>query len=200
MGIVSQAADTYYTYKFIRLLTTDWTDLEAYEYGIIDENGKVLRKSRTLTTSEEKDAYTLFHRLVFSIKRLLEKFPGGRTVVGRYAAALFLIKEMTGMSDDQLGAALDMIGIDPREMELTENTAPEPWFMLEDNTIAPGVYTLVNEIASPVTGEDIGKISDQVVIDENTTPVGSVLGSDIYQVRHKNSHQTIYITRNDITR
>ena len=200
MGIVSQAADTYYTYKFIRLLTTDWTDLKAYEYGIIDENGKVLRKSRTLKTSEEKDAYTLFHRLVFSIKRLLEKFPGGKTVVGRYAAALFLIKETTGMSDEQIGRVFDMIGIDVDELTLSESVTEQPWFMLDESVIAPGVYTLTNEISSPLTGEPIGIPNTQVVVDENTRPIGSVFGTHVYSVRHKDTHQELYITPRDIKR
>src|SRR6056297_2661834 len=120
MGIVSQAADTYYAYRFVKSLSTPWEEMDAYEFGIIDENGKVLRKARTLRTSEEKDAYTIFHRLVFGIKRILQKLPGGRTVAASYAAALFLIKEETGMSDEQIGAIFDKIGIDVDEMELTE--------------------------------------------------------------------------------
>ena len=200
MGIVSRAADTYYTYKFIRLLTTDWEDLEAYEYGIVDKNGKVLRKSRELSSSDEKSAYTLFHRLVFSIKRLLEKFPGGKTIVGRYAAALFLIKETTGMSDEQIGYVLDKIGIDRDELQLSEALEEKPWFMLQDSVIAPGVYTLVNEISSPLTGEPIAETNTRVVVDENAAPVGSILGADIYSVRHKETHQQIYITSRDIKR
>ena len=200
MGIVSRAADTYYTYKFIRLLTTDWEDLEAYEYGIVDENGKVLRKSRELSDRDEKSAYTLFHRLVFSIKRLLEKFPGGKTVVGRYAAALFLIKETTGMSDEQIGYVLDKIGISRDELQLSEAVEERPWFMLDNSVISPGVYTLVNEISSPSTGEPIAETNTHVVVDENTTPVGSIFGADIYSVRHKETHQQIYITSRDIKR
>lgn len=200
MGIVSRAADTYYTYKFIRLLTTDWEDLDAYEYGIIDENGKVLRKSRELSSSEEKSAYTLFHRLVFSIKRLLEKVPGGNTVLGRYGAALFLLKETTGMSDEQIGYVLDKVGIDRDELQLSEALEEKPWFMLNESIIAPGVYTLDNEISSPLTGEPIAEVNTQVVVDENAAPVGSVLGSDIYSARHKKTHQQIYITSRDIKR
>ena len=200
MGIVSRAADTYYTYKFIRLLTTDWKDLEAYEYGIVDENGKVLRKSRELSDRDEKSAYTLFHRLVFSIKRLLEKFPGGKTVVGRYAAALFLIKETTGMSDEQIGHVLDKIGVDRDELQLSEALEEKPWFMLDNSVISPGVYTLVNEISSPLTGEPIAETNTRVVVDENTAPVGSIFGADIYSVRHKETHQQIYITSRDIKR
>ena len=69
MGIISRAADTYYTYRLVRTLATSWEDQEAYRLGIIDENGKVLRKSSTLKTQDEKSAYTLFHRLSFIMAR-----------------------------------------------------------------------------------------------------------------------------------
>lgn len=200
MGIVSRAADTYYTYKFLRLLTTDWEDLEAYELGIIDENGEVLKKSRELKTSDEKSAYTLFHRLVFSVKRLLEKFPGGKTVVGRYTAALFLIKEYTGMSDEQLGAVLDKVGIDINELQLSESLENPPWFLINENEIAPGIYRLNTEVVSPSTGEIIGRPSHRVIVDENTLPIGSVLDTNIYRVRHADTHQDLYVTSRDIYR
>jgi len=200
MGLVSRAADTYYTYRFLRLLTTKWEDLDAYELGIIDENGNVLKKSRELRSSDEKSAYTLFHRLVFSVKRLLEKFPGGKTVVGRYGAALFLIKEYTGMSDEQLGAVLDKIGVDINELQLSESLENPPWFLLNDDQIAPGTYTLNTEAVSPVTGETIGLPSHRVIVDENTRPIGTVLETNIYCVRHADTHQEIYITSRDIHR
>lgn len=200
MGIVSQAADTYYAYRFVKILTTPWEETDAYELGIIDENGKVLRKSRTLRTSEEKDAYTIFHRLVFGIKRILEKLPGGRSVVASYAAALYLIKEYTGMDDDQIGRVFDMIGIDANELQLSEDLEERPWFLQESNAIAPGTYELRNEIMSPVTGEVIGYPLQRVIVDENTVPVGSALNTDVYRVRHADTHQEIYISARDIQR
>ena len=39
MALVSRAADLYYTYRFIKVLTTPWKETEAYELGLIDENG-----------------------------------------------------------------------------------------------------------------------------------------------------------------
>ena len=64
---VSRAADLFYTFKFLRTITKKWVDMEAHALGIIDENGKVLRKAKTLKTPEEKAAYTTFHRLVFNL-------------------------------------------------------------------------------------------------------------------------------------
>lgn len=200
MGVLSRAADTYYTYRFLKILTTDWEDMEAYKLGIIDEKGEPLKKSRELRSNDEKSAYTLFHRLVFSIRRLLEKFPGGRTVVGRYAAALFLIKETTGMSDEQIGRVLDKAGFDVSEMQLDESVSNAPWFMQESKQIAPGTYVLKNQITSPTTGELIGHPHQKIIVDENTVPIGSVMDCDIYSVRHVDTHQNIYISARDITR
>jgi len=200
MGIVSQAADTYYAYRFVKILSTDWKDMDAYEFGIIDENGKVLRKSRTLRTSEEKSAYTIFHRLVFGIKRILEKLPGGRTAAASYAAALYLIKEHTGMSDEQLGAVFDKVGIDLDEIELTESVNEQPWFIQENDQIAPGTYELNTEALSPTTGEVIGHPHQRVIVDENAAPIGSVRNTNIYRVRHADTHHNVYITARDIQR
>ena len=61
MAIIQRAVDVYYTFRFLRQLVTPWNETKAYKLGLIDENGKVLRKA---VTPEEKDAYTLFFRLV----------------------------------------------------------------------------------------------------------------------------------------
>ena len=55
MGIISRAADLYYTYKFLKTLVTDWEDMEAYKLGVIDDNGKFLLKGKQLT-SDQKDS------------------------------------------------------------------------------------------------------------------------------------------------
>lgn len=200
MSAVSRIADTFYAYRFVKLLSTPWEETDAYKFGIIDDDGKVLRKSRTLKTSEEKAAYTIFHRLVFGIKRILQKLPGGRSVAGSYAAALFLIKEETGMTDDQIEKVLSMIGLDVDEMQLTEALEEQPWFLQEDASIAPGTYELNNTILSPKTGEEIAYPHSRVIVDENTRPVGTALNTNIYRVRHLDTHQEIYVTAKDIQR
>ena len=91
--MASRAFDTFVTYRIISTLVTPWKEQAAFEHGIIDEKGKLLRKSNTLKTSDEKKAYTLFHRLVFNLKRLIQKLPGGKSRLASYAAGLFLIKE-----------------------------------------------------------------------------------------------------------
>ena len=80
---MSGLVDTYITYRIITTLTKPWKEQDAYEFGIIDDKGKVLRKSRELRTSKEKKSYSI-----------LEKIPGGKSKIGSYAiAALVFLKE-----------------------------------------------------------------------------------------------------------
>ena len=91
--MANRAVDLIITYRVIKLLITPFNRQEAYKYGIIDDKGKVLKKFRTLQKPEEKKAYTLLHRFVFNLKRILQKVGlGGR--LGSFAVALgLLIKE-----------------------------------------------------------------------------------------------------------
>ena len=91
--IEGTAIDLFVAYRFLRILTTPWEDQDAYKLGIIDKDGKLLRKKNTLKTTEEKQSFTLLHRLVFNLKRILHKVPGVRTKIGTYATALFLLKQ-----------------------------------------------------------------------------------------------------------
>lgn len=93
--------DTYYSYRFIKLLTTPWKDTKAYKLGIIDAKGTLLKPKSSLKTTAEKDAYTFFHTLVYNIKKLIAKMPGGNSRLATYSSALFLLKEMNeaGMLD-----------------------------------------------------------------------------------------------------
>ena len=87
------AVDAFIAYKFIKLMTTPFTETEAYKLGIIDEKGKVLKKRAKLNTPQEKSAYTILDTLVWNIKRIIEKVPAGKTRLGSFAAALYLLKE-----------------------------------------------------------------------------------------------------------
>ena len=91
IGQASRGADLYFVFRFLRLLTMKYESTDAYKFGIIDKKGKALKKSGDLESTKEKASYTMMHRMVFKIRRLMEKVPGGRFV--NYAAALFLLKE-----------------------------------------------------------------------------------------------------------
>ncbi len=89
---MSRIVDNLVAYKILSMLVTNFEDTKAYKLNIIDKNGKNLKKASTLKTSEEKDAYTYLTRLVFNMKKIINKI-GGENKLKSLVAALFLVKE-----------------------------------------------------------------------------------------------------------
>ena len=93
MGILAGIGNIYFVYQFLKKLVTPFEKTKAFELGIIDEKGKILKRRRDLETDDEKDAYNLSDTLIWNIKKLMGKIPGGKSRIASYAAALYLIKE-----------------------------------------------------------------------------------------------------------
>jgi len=93
--------DLFLVYQFIRKLVKPFKDWDAYELGIIDDEGKVLKKRKELTRGDERKAFGLFDLMILNLKKLLAKIPGGQTKLATYAAALWLIREFKE-SDENL--------------------------------------------------------------------------------------------------
>jgi len=196
MGIISRTGDLFYAFRFLKLLVTPFEKTKAFELGIIDKEGKTLKKGAARGTPEEKSAYTVFHRLVFNLKRLIGKAPGGKSLVARYGAALFLIKEHTGMSDGKILRSLEKALDVTIEDELNENY----WYQDQESRLMPGNYVLTEDMASPITGEIIAKVNERVIVDDFKTPVGCVSNINIYKVLHSKTKQEIYVSNRDIKR
>ena len=91
--MASRGKDFLITYRVVKLMVTPFEKQEAYKFGIIDDKGKVLRKYKTLKLEKERRSYTLLHRFVFNLKRILQKVGLGSRL-GSFAVALALmIKE-----------------------------------------------------------------------------------------------------------
>jgi len=102
---MSTIVDLFLVYQFITRLVTPFNQWEAYRLGIINDQGKVLRKRATLTTSEEKKAWGYFDILAANLKKLLAKFPGGDSKLVSFAAAGLLLKEqekLNSMSEEEI--------------------------------------------------------------------------------------------------
>jgi len=94
---MSRAIDLIITYRVVKLLVTPFEKQPAFKAGIIDKDGKVLRKFKTIKGSERKH-YTMLHRFVFNLKRILKKVGLGSRL-GSFAVALaLLIKEDKSMA------------------------------------------------------------------------------------------------------
>ena len=90
---MSRPVDLLIAYRVIKMLVTPFKDQPAFKYGIIDDKGNVLKKYKTITGSQEKRSYTILHRFVFNLKRILQKVGLGSRL-GSFAVALaLLIKE-----------------------------------------------------------------------------------------------------------
>ena len=90
--------DNVITARIIYLFVTPFEKWDAFKYGIIDKDGKILRKAGTLTKAVEKDSWSMLHRLVNRLKRMLATIPTGKSMLTSIAAAYMLIRE--GVTDD----------------------------------------------------------------------------------------------------
>jgi hypothetical protein len=124
---MSRLIDNLIAYRILTMLIKPFDDTQAYKLGIIDAKGKNLRKSSTLKTSAEKDAYTYLNRLVFNMKKIINKLPGGESKLKSLVAALFLVKEYYQSND--------------RTTSLMEQRYNQILEMLDDN-----VYLVEEEI------------------------------------------------------
>lgn len=195
MGLL-KAGDFFYTLRFLRLLTTPWNKTNAFKEGIIDDKGKVIKKPET---SKEKAVYNTFHRLVYNLKRLLNKLPFGRSTIASYAAALFLIKEESKMSDVAMRKVMfEVTGIDIKKTDLSEYTENQ-WYLTDEGNIQESTYTLTNDIALPSTGEILALKNSKVVVKEHS-PIDTLFGISIFEGIHNKTQQKIYITQGDIIR
>ena len=197
MGLIKSAADLAYTFRFLALLVTPFKKTKAYEKGIIDEFGKRLKKPPFSSIEEREDYanyYTRFIRLVFNVKKLIGKVPGGKSRIASYAAALYLIKEDFGVSQRKIKQGLTEYGVDFNDF-LSENTQ---WFMLEDRELSPGMYRLMENKVLNSTYEEMAFSGDRIRISNDSYPIGEIFGLDIYEAIHIATNQRICVTAGEI--
>ena len=186
--------DAWIVYRFIRTLVTPWDETEAFKLGVIDSNGKLKIKSGKMTDEQQK-SYTLFYRLVFNIKRLIEKIPGGKSKIGTYAAALFLLREQMGDEEGILIMERSFMSY------LKENDALEDTYLqeqyLEESMLPQGKYTLINNMLD-TKGDELRK-GTVVIATKNLKPVTKILGIEVFQLVVQNyPKKVVVVSREDI--
>lgn len=186
----TRAADLAFAIRFLRLLTMDWKKTGAYREKLIDQNGKVLKKPET---NKEKDVYTVFHKLAFNLKRLLNKLPFGKLTISSYLAGLWLIKDHTQMSENDLKKVLkEATGID-LENNLVENDI----CINKITSLKSGSYTLNKNLLLPINGDELILKGTQITT-EDVEPIGTILGYPVFEVYHPNTKNWIYVTQEDL--
>ena len=191
---MSRAIDLFVTYRFLKLLVTPWKKQEAYKLGIIDANGKALKKARDLGLEAEREAFTLLHRLVFNFKRIMMKIPLVRSQLGTYAAALFLLKEhykIENLPEAQITKYL----LENKLIDLNDYISEE--VIGFGNMLPAGEYKLKDQVTADDDEIDAQK-GDVVTALEDTPPSDRILGVDIFPVIHQKSNKKIYISLEDI--
>ena len=191
---MGRAVDLFVVYRFLKLLVTPWEKQEAYKLGIIDKNGKALKKARDLGTETERSAFTLLHRLVFNCKRIMGKIPFVRSQLGTYATALFLLKEHYNLDHIPEGDVSKFL-IENKLIKFDDNISEE---VIGFGSMLPmGEYKLKDQ----VTGDDEeidAQPGDVVNALEDTPPSDTILGVDVFPVIDKRSNKIIYVSLEDI--
>lgn len=108
--------DYWLVYRFLKLMATSFSEWPAFKEGVIDKDGKILvpKAKRSL---KQKDSFSVFDILVRNLKMIVEKIPGGKTSLAKYAVALYLIKEHNMFKQgDVLNESMEHVSISEEKL------------------------------------------------------------------------------------
>ena len=205
---MGRAIDLFVTYRFIKLLVTPFEKTDAYKLGVIDKDGNRIMpppvggirqtKPEPLRTTEEKNSYTILHKLVFNIKKIFGKVPGLRTKLGTYAAALFLLKDTfkESVDDPDMFEKEFMKYLKEQGYEIDDTINEE--IVGFGEVLPKGEYVLVNDILNKEEEELTAKKGDKVEVYKDEPPIDTVLGVEIFPVVHVKTKEEIYVSLEDI--
>ena len=161
--------------RIIHMLITPFSDTPAFHLGLIDATGKKIKEP---TTEQEKDAYDYLNRLVFNMKKIINRMPGGENKIKNLVAALFLVKESYRHNIEYVS-----------EEELYKITQSD--VILAEETIQYHLYC--------EEGEGGGAIVNQGQVTASTEPTnktGAITSTDIPVIRKK---KPAIVRRQDMT-
>jgi hypothetical protein len=125
--------DSIIAYRILKMLVVPFENTDAFKQGIVDKNGKELKKMSDLNTVAERDAYTILHRLVFRLKRIINKVPIENKKLLNIAAAYSLIKEHYHADKEPIN--LEEQFFDRMKLDLSEETVLIESFFNDKNTL-----------------------------------------------------------------
>jgi hypothetical protein len=101
---MARIIDNIIALRIAYLLITPIENTDAFKLGLIDADGKTVRKAKT---TEESNATSMLHRLCWNLKRIIGLVPGGSTRIGSLAATWLLMKEAyeNDWTEEQLSEA-----------------------------------------------------------------------------------------------
>ena len=89
---MSNFIDNAIALRLLVMLVTPFKDTDAFKMGVIDETGKYIVPPNK-RTKEQKDTVNYLTRLIFNVKKALNKLPGGESKLKNLVGAMFLIRE-----------------------------------------------------------------------------------------------------------
>ena len=125
--------DSIIAYRILKMLVVPFENTDAFKQGIVDKNGKELKKMSELNTVAERDAYTILHRLVFRLKRIINKVPIENKKLLNLAAAYSLIKEHYDAGKEPIN--FEEMFLDRLQSDLTEETILIESFFKDKTTL-----------------------------------------------------------------
>ena len=138
---MGRLADGYITLRILKMLSTPIEKTKAYELGLVDSDGKQLKKA---VSTSEKDSYSMLQRFVFKVQRSLMKSPDRNSKrLLTLAAALSILKENDDLDDLDVDTLLEMYS----SFEDVEQTAR----LLEYNLLSFNTF-LDEEVAANSAG------------------------------------------------
>ena len=192
----TRAIDLLITYRIIKLLTTPFEKQDAYRLGIIDKNGKVLRKTKELKTGKERDAYTILHRFVFNLKRLINIVPGGKSKLGTYAAALgLLLKENKDINEIEIEKVLYKHLSDNDLLVLDDDIKESTGF----DYLPEGRYIITDRLTD-LNDNTTADVGDIVYTTEDQKPFDNYFGVNLYNVINKDTKKQIIVSEDNVER
>ena len=176
---MSRVIDALVAYRVLKLLVTPFNKTKAYALGIIDEKGKVLKKSRTIKHAEERNAYTLLIRFVFNLKRMLGKLGVRGKIGSAAAAAITFFKEEHGDNPEVEREVYKYLKEQGFEFEISENYG-EP--------LPEGTYKVKHDIYN-LEGDIVINIDESI---EFNGEVDTIMGYDVFK------YNDVYLTTEDL--
>ena len=183
---MGRVIDALIAYRVLKLLVTPFNKTKAYKFGIIDDKGKVLIKSKNFLktfSSQElpkaRESYTLLIRFVFNLKRLLGKVGIRGPITTSAAAAIAFFKEENGENLEVEKTVYKHLRENGFEFEIKENYG-EPF--------KPGTYR-VNRDITDLEGDIVININEEIVFEGNTD---TIMGYDVFKYRN------VYLTTEDL--
>lgn len=82
--------DKFYATLILNLLTKPFADQKAFSLGLINADGKTIKKPES---EEEKAAFTPLYEVTFAVKRLIDSFPGTKNGLKQLAFSLNFIRQ-----------------------------------------------------------------------------------------------------------